>query len=175
MKYRVSDSDLIDLDRVDLIEVDGRTIIFHIGNTPHQSIYNNEVEARSIFQNISKHFKMTDFRVSKDDTLSDPEESVLARKTKAFNMFWALYDKKTDMIRCRKAFTNLSFREMGLAIKGVDPYVKSTPDKQYRKNPSTWINQKGWESELIISEDGKSSEIKNTNLYKKPNYITDDR
>ena len=35
------------------------------------------------------------------------------------------------------------------AINMVDSYIRSTPDKQYRKNPSTWIYQKGWRNEVI--------------------------
>ena len=175
MKYRVSDTDLIDLDRVDFIEVDGKAINFYIGDVLHQSIFSNEIESKCIFKNINNHFNMVDFRISKSEDVSDSEDSTMARKTKAFDMFWVLYDKKTDQIRAKKSFVNLSLREMGLAIKGVEPYVASTPDKKYRKNPCTWINQRGWENELIISADGKSSEVKDTNLYKKPNYITDDR
>ena len=175
MKYRVSDTDLIDLDRVDFIEVDGKAINFYIGGALHQSIFSGEVEAKCVFKNINNHFNMVDFRISKSEDISDSEDSTMARKTKAFDMFWVLYDKKTDQIRTKKSFVNLTLREMGLAIKGVEPYVASTPDKKYRKNPCTWINQKGWESELIISADGKSSEVKDANLYKKPNYITDDR
>jgi hypothetical protein len=176
MKYRVSDTDLIDLDKVDFIEVDGKTINFYLGTELHQSIYSSETEAKCIFQNINNHFNMVDFRISKDESIvEEVKESTMARKTKAFDMFWSLYNKKTDMPRTKKSFINLTLREMGLAIKGVEPYVNSTPDKKYRKNPCTWINQKGWENELIISADGKSSEVKNTNLYKKPNYITDDR
>ena len=60
---------------------------------------------------------------------------------------------------------------MGNAIKGVKDYVESTPDKKYRKNPRTWINQKGWESEVVISEDDK----KKINRYIQPKYVTDDR
>jgi hypothetical protein len=50
------------------------------------------------------------------------------------------------------------------ALKMVDIYVRSTPDKQYRKNPSTWIYQKAWRNEVI----SKIDEVKTK--YKTPNF-----
>jgi len=39
---------------------------------------------------------------------------------------------------------------MDECIKVVDDYVLSTPDKQYRKNPDTYLRNKCWEDEIII-------------------------
>ena len=57
---------------------------------------------------------------------------------------------------------------MGKAIKAVEKYVESTPDKKYRKNPTTWINKRSWENEVV----GKS---KSKGSYVKPKYIQDER
>ena len=37
------------------------------------------------------------------------------------------------------------------ALLVVDAYVESTPDPQYRKDPTTWLNQRCWEDEVIPS------------------------
>ena len=33
-------------------------------------------------------------------------------------------------------------------------YVKSTPDKQFRKHPATYLNNQGWFDEIVISQNG---------------------
>ena len=41
----------------------------------------------------------------------------------------------------------------------VPEYVLSTPNKEYRKNPATYLNNKGWENEIII---GKTQHIEDS-------------
>jgi len=165
MKYRVSDTDIVNIDKVEFIEVDGHSINFHTSSSVHQSIYNNEMESNCVFNNIINHFGVTDLRF---EGVKKPENEA-GRKEKAFEMFWNLYDYKKDKPNARKTFMNLTLTQMGEAIKGVKAYVDSTPDKAYRKFPSTWINQRCWEDEIITSDKKK------INRYVKPNYITDER
>jgi len=163
MKYRVSDTDVINMDKVDFFEVDGSIIKFHIGSNIHQSVYNNEMESQCVLNNIISNFKIQDLRFNNNDSQIPAE-----RKEIGFNMFWNLFDKRIDKNHTRTAFMNLTIKEMGLAIKGVKAYVDSTPDKKYRKNPRTWLNAKAWKNEL-----GKDK--KKVNRYVKPDYITDER
>ena len=164
MKYRISDTDIINIDKVEFIEVDGRYINFHTSENVHQSIYNNDMESNCVFNNIVNHFATTDLRFSE----SKKPESESERKEKAFEMFWNLYDKKIDRPKVRITFMTLTLNEMGKAIKGVKVYVDSTPDKKYRKNPRTWLNARGWENEI-------QTDKKKTNRYVKPKYISDER
>ena len=164
MKYRVSNTDIVNLEKVDFIEIDGKFINFYINSKMYQSVYPSEIEAKCVFQNINNHFYSTDFRLSQD--LDTKNES--SRKDKAFEMFYTLYDKKVDRPTARKAFLKLSLTDMGKAIKAVEKYVESTPDKKYRKNPTTWINKRSWENEVV----GKS---KSKGGYVKPKYIQDER
>ena len=60
-------------------------------------------------------------------------------------------DKKINRDDCLKKWKKLSLVDMQDALKMLDNYVKSTPDKQYRKNPATWIYQKSWRNEVIGS------------------------
>jgi len=163
MKYRVSDTDVINMDKVDFFEVDGSIIKFHIGSNVHQSVYNNEMESQCVLNNIISNFKIQDLRFNNNDSQIPAE-----RKEIGFNMFWNLFDKRIDKNHTRTAFMNLTIKEMGLAIKGVKAYVDSTPNKKYRKNPRTWLNAKAWKNEL-----GKDK--KKVNRYVKPDYITDER
>jgi len=164
MKYRVSDTDIINIDKVEFIEVDGRSINFHTSTNIHQSFYNNEIESNCVFNNIVNHFNTMDLRLTGDAKPKTEKQ----RKEKAFEMFWNLYDKKIDRPNARTTFMNLTLTEMGEAIKGVKAYVDSTPDKKYRKNPRTWLNAKGWENEIQTNKN-------KTNRYVKPKYISDER
>ena len=164
MKYRVSDTDIISIDKVEFIEVDGRSINFHTSTNTYQSIYNNDMESNCVFNNIVNHFATIDLRFS--DTKKPETEA--ERKEKAFEMFWNLYDKKVDKPKARLTFMNLTITEMGDAIKGVKAYVDSTPDRTYRKFPRTWLNARGWENEIKIDK-------KKENRYVKPKYISDER
>jgi uncharacterized protein YdaU (DUF1376 family) len=71
----------------------------------------------------------------------------------AFEIFWDLYDKKEDKIKCEKKWNNLTNKEREFCILKLPEYIKSTPDKQFRKNPATYLNNKSWDNEIIVPPD----------------------
>lgn len=91
----------------------------------------------------------------------EEEEQKRIRKEKElkvselFNRFWNLYDKKTDRDKCFKKFSTLKAEEMELLFIHVPKYVLSTPDKKYRKAPTTYLNNKSFNDEIIISNGQK--------------------
>ena len=74
-----------------------------------------------------------------------------------FDKFWNIYDKKIDTKKCKDKFEKLTENEMILILGVVQKYVDSTPDKQYRKNPMTWLNGKCWNDSIVISLENKPS------------------
>ena len=164
MKLRVSDTDIVITDRLDFVEIDGESIFFHFGDKTHQSIFNNDLESQCVFNNMNACMVVTDVRFETREAKATEDE----RKEKGFEMFWSLYDKRVDKGRARKAFMNMPLKDMYAAVEGVKAYVDSTPDKKYRKMPTTWLNNKGWESEIKVDK-------KATNRYVKPKYIDDER
>ncbi|GAB3517653.1 hypothetical protein GCM10027442_37290 [Emticicia fontis] len=67
-----------------------------------------------------------------------------------FEEVWNLYDKKLgDRQRCGKKWRLLSDKERHLAWEHIPKYVLSTPDKKYRANLETYLNQKRWNNEII--------------------------
>ena len=70
-------------------------------------------------------------------------------KERLFESFWNLYDKKVEKDACKKKFLKLDLPVIEKILQVVPNYVSTTPDKQYRKNPETWINNKCWDDELI--------------------------
>ena len=165
MKLRISDTTIIDLKDILVAEMEEQSIRIRFKNNFELvEFYNNDMEATCVFNNITSSLDMSDARFSKGERVTDED----ARKEKAFEMFWNLYDKRIDVTRCKKSFMQLSLTDMGEAIKGVKEYVESTPNKRYRKNPTTWVNNKGWSSEVLLDK-------KKTNRYVKPKYISDER
>lgn len=70
------------------------------------------------------------------------------REPSRFAEFWNLYAKKTDSKKCEDKFNKLTDGEIDLIFEKLPEYVKSTPDKQFRKNPITWLNGKCWNDEI---------------------------
>ena len=85
MKYRVSDTDIINIDKVEFIEVDGRSINFHTSTNTHRSIYNNEIESNCVFNNIVNHFSAIDLRFS--NSKKPQNESEKKKHLKCFGTY----------------------------------------------------------------------------------------
>ena len=66
-----------------------------------------------------------------------------------FEEFWDLYDYKKSRDKAEKAWKTLNKEEKALALQHAPLYVKSTPDKQFRKHPTTYLNNKNFNDEII--------------------------
>ena len=66
-----------------------------------------------------------------------------------FDRFWDLYDYKKSRDKAEKAWKTLNKEEKALALQNAPLYVKSTPDKQFRKHPTTYLNNKNFNDEII--------------------------
>ena len=70
-----------------------------------------------------------------------------------FEVAWNLYQKKVGPKDKLKAKWNkLPLRDRKSAIEYIPLYIQSQPDKQFRKNFQTFLNQRGWEDELIFKQ-----------------------
>lgn len=69
-------------------------------------------------------------------------------KHELFKEFWDLYDYKKSKDSCYTKFKKLTDDDIDKIFEVLPNYIKSTPDKKYRKHPATWLNQKCWEDEI---------------------------
>jgi hypothetical protein len=74
-------------------------------------------------------------------------------KMEAFEVWWRLYEKKVGKRLCIRKWMKLSGEEIDAIILHTPLYVKATPNKQFRKNPQTYLNQYCWEDEIISDDD----------------------
>lgn len=67
-----------------------------------------------------------------------------------FADFWNLYAKKVDTESCNKKWDKLTLLEQQEIMAKLPAYIAATPDIKYRKNPSTWLNNKCWKDEIKV-------------------------
>lgn len=85
---------------------------------------------------------------SKGYKITSPPKEVKDEYT--FERAWNLYEKKVGCkAKLEKKWNSMSQKDRKAAIEYIPLYVISQPDKQYRKNFQTFLNQRGWEDELI--------------------------
>lgn len=99
-------------------------------------------------------------------------ESVLKLLNIPFEDFWNLYDKKVgEKEKLSRKWASLKNGDREAAMKHIPGYKIAQPDKTYRKNPSTYLNNKSWNDELIYSKNGQNGTHKQNNLKGIPNGI----
>jgi len=83
--------------------------------------------------------------------VNDINNNISTKVESDFDFWWTAYDKKTGKEVCLKKWKKLKADEQKKCLEVVEPYVLSTPDKQYRKNPSTYLNGKHWNDETEVN------------------------
>jgi uncharacterized protein YdaU (DUF1376 family) len=76
-----------------------------------------------------------------------------------FEEWWELYDYKISKKKAQSLWNKLNEQEKDLALQSVQAYVQSTPDKTYRKHPSTYLNQKCFNDEIITRNTTSQSRV----------------
>lgn len=97
--------------------------------------------------------------IDKQDTIyNKPINQLTIEQEKIdFDIFWDVFDKKVgDKSKCKKKWDKYDYEKQSVILHHVEDYVKSTPDKKFRCNPETYINQERWNNEIINNqENGK--------------------
>lgn len=78
----------------------------------------------------------------------------------SFDHFWDLYDKKVgNKEKLSKKWNKLNDKERQAIMDHIPKYKNSIPDKKFRKNPDTFLNNKSWNDEVIFSQNVKKQEF----------------
>ena len=94
-------------------------------------------------------------------------ETITINRTKAkieildpkFEEWWIWYDYKISKDKAKKSWNKLNEQEKDLALQSVQSYVISTPDKSFRKHPTTYLNQKSFNDEIITRNTTSQSRV----------------
>jgi len=85
-----------------------------------------------------------------DTNNKDKKEEKEYNNNISFEIFWNLYDKKVgDRRKLEKKWDKLNEEEKLKALSHISKYKIAQPDKQYRKNPETYLNNKSWNDEIV--------------------------
>lgn len=80
----------------------------------------------------------------------ESEEEVEKEIGISFENFWNAYDKKIgSKPKLEKKWNKLTDSEREAIMIYIPKYIQSQPDKKYRKNPETFLNNKSWNDEII--------------------------
>ncbi len=72
-----------------------------------------------------------------------------------FEKFWNLYNYKVgSKSKVLKKWESLTDLDRGMIMEHLPHYIKSTPDKQFRKHPATYLNNQGWFDEIVVKTNG---------------------
>ena len=100
--------------------------------------------------------KEENISISYDNHMETETETININKTINkdvnidFDFFWDFYDKKVgEKGKIKKKWDKLSDEERQKAFNFIESYKIAQPDKYYRKNPETFINNKSWNDEII--------------------------
>lgn len=71
-----------------------------------------------------------------------------------FADFWERYGKKGNKQRSFSSWKKLTGKQKTEILEKVDDYVRSTPDKQFRKDAERYLNPKNqhWNDEIVIKK-----------------------
>lgn len=109
----------------------------------------NELEME-IIAGLHKRIKALEKENSRLQGIIDKKEKDKKEKfdETEFEYFWCQYGKKGNKKTTKRRWANLSYKNKNLITKHVPKYVKATPNKAFRKNAETYLNQEVWFDEL---------------------------
>lgn len=94
-----------------------------------------------------------------DNTANTPTGgSVNDEEEISFEKFWVLYDKKVgDRKKLLAKWKRLSNTDREKIFIHVPKYKEARPDKTFRKDPQTYLNNGAWNDEIIINNNANTN------------------
>jgi hypothetical protein len=87
--------------------------------------------------------------VKEEVKVEEKVEVIVKESIYDFSQFWTAYEKKGNKKTSEQRYSKIKESDRELIKSNVSKYVSSTPDKQFRKNAETWLNQEGWNDEVV--------------------------
>ena len=137
------------------------------GGAPSESLKGNQNAKKRTKNEPDSNLKRTKNKANKDkDKNNIIGESNDSPTALAFENIWSLYGKKGNKKTSEKRWNKISVANQKKTFAYIPAYVKSTPDKQFRKNLETFLSQECWNDELP-----DNNQVNNQNHETERNYI----
>ena len=103
-------------------------------------------------------------------------EDIDLNLNKEFEDFWDLYDKKVgDKKKLFIKWKKLKDEDKTKIFIHIPKYKSAIPDKQFRKNPETYLNNNSWNDEIITrNENGIYRNSNNPSSFRSSSDDTDE-
>lgn len=111
----------------------------------------NQTETQSVnFENPDETLtKNKELRTTNKELQTNNDKKIL----NGFDEFWSIYDKKVSRAKAEKEWAKIGIDDslLNTIIIAARNYVKSKPDKQFRKDPERWLKNRCWEDEIVVA------------------------
>lgn len=137
-----------------------------LGGAPSDSLKGNQNARKRTKNEPRTNQKRTknEANVNVNDNVNNNIGESNDSPTSSFEVVWSLYGKKGNKKTSEKKWSKLTAAKKSKAIAYIPAYVNATPDKQYRKNFETFINQECWNDELPdVKQTNKQTSNETTN------------
>lgn len=133
---------------------------FSVITIPNYSKYQDKLEGLTINQQATNRQSTTNNNDNNDNNeTKSGEKGEPARANEIpFESFWDLYDKKVGRPKAEKKWAGLSKKDRLAVMEYIPKYKAAQPEKRYRKHPTTFLNNRAWEDEII--KNGTGPELK---------------
>lgn len=128
----------------------------------------NKAYTKALLKHDTKHTtKHSESTQQSIDSIDKPNNLITYnqepnnQKEILFEDFWNIYKKKTGRLLAEQKWNKLKHEEKEIVMKHVPKYVNKTPDIKFRKDASTYLNQKTFLDEI---ENDTTSEPQTSNL-----------
>lgn len=109
-----------------------------------------EKHMKNISNSYDKHMETETENITENITENKKTENAKVEIWPTFNDFWDEYDKKVgSKPKIARKWDKLSQQTKETIMQYLPHYIKSKPDKQYRQNPLTFLNNESWNDEII--------------------------
>ena len=94
--------------------------------------------------------------IQEEEKEKEEEKEQTINNIFSFDEFWETYNKKTGRVNCERIYARLKDKDYAKIKETLPIYLASVKDKQYLKNPQTYLNGKCWEDEIF--QEAKTTE-----------------
>jgi hypothetical protein len=109
----------------------------------------NTVQTEPLTRALEDYININNNNIDFSNEKSVYDSLSRARVREQFDIWWNLYDKKVGKEKTLKKWLSLKDEDRQKCIDVAPRYVEAKPDKRYRKDPLTYLNNAGWNDEII--------------------------
>ena len=127
----------------------------------NQSETTKKTTIESIYNNLDNNLNLDNNQNNSLSPLPSPSQTA-NEEDEEFERFWDMYGKKVgDKAKIKTKFLKLPKAVRLKIFETLPAYVEATPERKFRKNPETYLNNKAWNDEIITDNGTRQPQNQN--------------